>query len=139
MSRRNVATDLLWGLRVGLGVTSLVFVPVLLAVLLNPGEWPTLGKMFLAYLMFGGVAGIFAGLSRPVLRRQHGAIAVGCAVGIAGFLTILLVSNGPRQYPLLTGVMVTATLGGLVGSFMGWWILRRVKYWERLVQNTRQR
>lgn len=139
MGRRDIPADLLWGMRIALGLTALLFTPAFLAVLFTPDELPAFGKVLLAYLVFGCVAGAFAGLFRPSLRKEHGAIAIGCVVGIAGFLTILFLADGPQHYSLLTGVLVTATMGGVVGSFFGWWMLQRVKFWKRMGEDAKGR
>ncbi|MDB4884650.1 MAG: hypothetical protein JWN79_88 [Gemmatimonadetes bacterium] len=126
-SDSNTATDSMranirWGVREGLFLTGIVFVPAILIILSRPGSrWPWFLAVLMSYLLFGAGAGALVGALRTKLAQWLPAMLVGGFLGGTGLMALVCIPSKDHPYPGPGVAIVTAALGMCVGGALGWW------------------
>ena|GEM_PF-4455128 len=123
-ARRDLTSDLRWGITNALGLTAICFVPATAAYLVGSisGSNEAAGGhsfagVVLLYAAMAVAAGVIAGLGRPWLKSLFGTVVVGAAMGAAA-LSILTWSASWRKGEASVGHLISATLGALIGAFL---------------------
>jgi membrane associated rhomboid family serine protease len=126
-SRRTIAKDVKWGVQEGVVRTGLMLVPASFVVLLSPhitilGHDATalqFAEIAALYLLFGAVAGLLAGLVRPILSQLWGANLTGATIGAIG-VVLLVFSPRERRHHIDVGlVYFSAGVGACMGAAAG--------------------
>ena len=122
MRRRDIGADIRWGIREGLILTAIVFVPAMLVVIFRQEEsWLQFLQVLAAYLLFGAGGGALLGLLRPSLARRLGATLVGSLIGAVGLVALVCTPSGDRPFPGMVVALISAMLGIIAGALLGWW------------------
>ena len=129
---RNVQADLRWGVRWGVGLALLAFVPALVRLLGKQSEnlthdAATFSRIFAGYVAFALAGGALVGFCRPILQKKSGSALVGAVVGSVGAFALVIGTQPPNSAHMVGMAMFTAVLGGFVGAFFGLWIRWRAK------------
>ena len=113
-------------------MTGIIFVPALLvATFSGAAAIRFVVLIFLAYLLFGALAGVLLGLTRPVLGRSVGAACVGAVIGSVGFVALACIPSADHPFPGVEVAGAAAALGAILGAVGGVHFRRRAMSRDR--------
>jgi len=114
---RDVSRDLRWGIGQGLILTSVAFIPAILAALIGRRELLLFVEVFALYLAFGSFAGALVGLSRPWLSRPSVVTCLGALIGAVGVMALVCFPMKGKPAPTAGLAAFSAVVGALTGAF----------------------
>lgn len=127
-NRSALRLNILWGIREGLFLTGIVFVPATLFVLTKPDRsLLRFLEVFIAYLLFGAVGGAVVGSMRPRLVRWVPATMCGATIGAFGIVALVCAPRMGHPFPGVRTAAVSAVLGACMGAVLGGWAWLRVQ------------
>lgn len=115
--RDGLLADIKWGMREGMILTGIMFIPALIIVALTK-RTPVAGfwQVLVLYVVFGAGGGAMVGLVRPWISRVVVVSLVGALIGAIGFVLIVCVPREGQPFPGIDVAIFSAVLGALTGG-----------------------
>jgi peptidoglycan/LPS O-acetylase OafA/YrhL len=128
VNSRDLARDIRWGIREGLSITAIAFVPALLVVSVGgQASIMRFAQIFAAYLLFGAGGGALVGFARPSLSKNVGVAITGAIIGAIGFVALVCIPTADHPFPGMRVAAIAAVLGALVGASLALWTSARAR------------